>query len=153
MTGGRAAVEAVIPHRDPVLFVDRVSEVEEGVLLVVAHRVVTGREPWYPAASGGVPAPCPPGLLLESWAQAAVLLTRWAEPNPDARTGQVELLTLFREATVLRPVLPGAELVHRVHLDKVVDGAAIASGSAAADGRPVLEIGMCVIARRAANEL
>jgi 3-hydroxyacyl-[acyl-carrier-protein] dehydratase len=152
VTGDRAVVEAVIPHRDPMLFVDRVSEVEEGVRLA-AHRVVTGREPWYPAGSAGMPALCPPGLLLESWAQAAVLLTRWADPNPDARTGEVELLTMFRRASVLRSVPPGTELVHEVRLDKVTGGAAVTAGGATADGSPVLEIGMCVIARRAARDL
>ncbi len=147
MKGDRAAIEAVLAHREPMLFVDRVSEVEPGVRLV-AHRVVTGREPWYPFGSG---VPCPPGLLLESWAQAAVLLTRWADP--DAVAGQVELLTMFRGAEVLRAVLPGDELVHSVRVDKVVRGAAVVSGGATVGGSPVLEIGMCVIARRAAGQL
>lgn len=148
MTGSRAVIEAVIPHRHPMLLVDRVSEVDPGVRLV-AQWTITGREPWYPPPGDGGPAPCPPGLLLESWAQAAVALTRWHEPN----TGQVALLTMFRKAAVLGAVLPGADIVHQVRLDKVTDGASVLSGSATADGAPVLEIGLCVIASRAANLL
>ncbi|MDP9283230.1 MAG: 3-hydroxyacyl-[acyl-carrier-protein] dehydratase FabZ, partial [Chloroflexota bacterium] len=41
----RAGIEALIPHRDPFLLIDRVTELEPGVRAVAEH-TFTGEE-WY----------------------------------------------------------------------------------------------------------
>ncbi|TMG56879.1 MAG: 3-hydroxyacyl-[acyl-carrier-protein] dehydratase FabZ, partial [Chloroflexi bacterium] len=43
----KAAIEALIPHRDPFLLIDRVTELEPGVRAVGEH-TFTGNE-WYQA--------------------------------------------------------------------------------------------------------
>jgi 3-hydroxyacyl-[acyl-carrier-protein] dehydratase len=68
----RAGIEALIPHRDPFLLIDRVTELEPGVRAVAEH-VFTGKE-WYQA--GHFPGnPIVPGVILvESCAQTATVM-------------------------------------------------------------------------------
>ncbi|GAB3892782.1 3-hydroxyacyl-ACP dehydratase FabZ [Kibdelosporangium lantanae] len=131
-------VKRIIPHRPPVLAVDRVSEVEPGRFLVAQHDV-TGD--------------CPVGRLMESWAQAAVLLARWEDPNPDVSTGHVELLSGIRKAEVLGDVGPGDVLEHRVELVRAIDDAAVFTGTSQVNGRLVLRVGSLTVAHRPVHVL
>lgn len=155
---GVGELKRMIPHRHPVLMVDRVSEVEPGAL--VAHTAISGREPCYRPDGGwagdGVgpdPYAYPFGLLLESWAQAAVLLVCWDEPNPDVLTGKLELISGIRNVTVHGPVYPGDVVEHRVDLVRAVADAAILTGRSLVDGRTVLEVGTFTLARRPVDAL
>lgn len=152
---GPAEIKRRIPHRYPVLQVDRVSEVDPGAGLV-AHTAVTGRESCYGRLGDDAAAEhyaYPMSLLLESWAQAAVLLVCWNQPNPDVLTGKVELISGIRNVALLAPVYPGDVLEHRVEILRAVDDAAILSGSSLVDGRTVLEVGTLVLARRSVDVL
>jgi 3-hydroxyacyl-[acyl-carrier-protein] dehydratase len=152
---GIAGIKRVIPHRHPVLMLDRVSEVEPGVALV-AYQAITGREPCYQQL-GDDAAPdayaYPVGQLLESWAQAAVLLLCWEHPNPDVVTGKVELISSIRHVILPGQAYPGDVLEHRVELVRSVDDAAVFTGTTLVRGRPVVEIGMLTVARRGVEML
>jgi len=97
----RAAIEGLIPHRDPFLLIDRVVELEPGVRAVAEH-TFTGKE-WYQA--GHFPGnPIVPGVILvESMAQTATVA---AMAHPDYRDG-LGLFAGIEEIRFKRMVKPG----------------------------------------------
>ena len=97
----RKGIEALIPHRDPFLLIDRVTELEPGVRCVAEHDF-TGEE-WY--LKGHFPGePIVPGVMLtESMAQAA---TVGAMALPDYRDG-IGLFAGIEEMRFKRIVRPG----------------------------------------------
>lgn len=67
----RAAIEEILPHRPPFLFLDSVSQT--GTEEVVAHRLVREDEPWFVGHFPG--RPILPGVLqVETMAQALIVL-------------------------------------------------------------------------------
>jgi len=97
----RKGIEALIPHRDPFLLIDRVTELEPGVRCVAEH-TFTGEE-WY--LKGHFPGnPIVPGVILvESCAQTA---TVGAMALPDYREG-IGLFAGIEEMKFKRIVRPG----------------------------------------------
>ncbi|MFI6206334.1 3-hydroxyacyl-ACP dehydratase FabZ family protein [Streptomyces sp. NPDC051041] len=147
-----APVTSVIPHRPPALLVDRVAEVEPGRRLI-AHRSVGAAAPGFHALDGGAARDertYPLGMLLESWAQAAVLLACWERPNPDVLAGSVALLAGVRDARAIAPVAPGSLLVHEVRMVRDLGDTVITAGGSTVAGRPVLEVGQLTLALRPA---
>ena len=103
MSGGldRAGIEALIPHREPFLLIDRVTELEPGVRCVAEH-TFTGEE-WY--LKGHFPRnPIVPGVILvESCAQTA---TVGAMALPEYREG-IGLFAGIEEMRFKRICRPG----------------------------------------------
>ena len=97
----RAGIERLIPHRDPFLLIDRITELEPGVRAVAEH-TFTGDE-WYQA--GHFPGnPIVPGVILvESMAQSATVL---AMSLPEYRNG-LGLFAGIEEMRFKRMVKPG----------------------------------------------
>lgn len=141
---GIEGIKRIIPHRHPILLVDRVDEVDPGRWLV-ARKAVTAAEHCYRDATEEA---YPLSLLLESWAQAAVLLACWDQPNPDVVAGKVELATGIRGVRIGRDVVPGDVVVHRVEVVRALDDAVIVSGTSAVDGREVLAVEQFSVALR-----
>ena len=97
----RGGIEALIPHRDPFLLIDRVVELVPGVRAVAEH-AFTGEEFYF---AGHFPGnPIVPGVILaESMAQAAVVA---AMAHPDYRSG-LGLFAGIDEMRFKRIVRPG----------------------------------------------
>ena len=97
----RAGIEALIPHRDPFLLIDRVVELTPGVRCVAEHDF-TGEE-WY--LKGHFPGnPIVPGVILtESMAQTATVA---AMAHADYRNG-LGLFAGIEELRFKRIVRPG----------------------------------------------
>lgn len=95
-----------LPHRPPMLLVDRVIDVEPGVSLRAVKNISMAE----PALAGHFPGrPVMPGVLvLEAMAQAGALLVYATDPF-DADRQPVALLGIDK-ARFRRPVLPGDRL-------------------------------------------
>jgi 3-hydroxyacyl-[acyl-carrier-protein] dehydratase len=146
---GVEEIKRVIPHRYPILLVDRVTEVDPGVSLV-ALKAITCAEPCYARAET---YEYPVSLLLESWAQAAVLLACWNTPNPDVLAGKVELAAGIKGVDLLEPVHPGDVVEHRVQVLRNVWDAAIVAGTSWVGGRKVLAVEQFSVALRGVEVL
>jgi 3-hydroxyacyl-[acyl-carrier-protein] dehydratase len=108
-----------LPHRYPILLVDRVLEVEPGKR-IKALKNVTINEPFF---TGHFPhRPVMPGvLMLEAMAQTAALLSFAAEgAAPDNKS--VIYFAGIDGARFKRPVEPGDQLVMDVTLDRARAG-------------------------------
>ncbi len=108
-----------LPHRYPILLVDRVLEIEKGVR-IKAIKNVTINEPFF---TGHFPhRPVMPGvLMLEALAQAAALLSFDALGEaPDNNT--VYYFAGIDGARFKRPVEPGDQLILDVSIDRMKAG-------------------------------
>ena len=108
-----------IPHRYPILLVDRVLEIEKGKR-IRALKNVSINEPFF---EGHFPhRPVMPGvLMLEALAQAAALLAFDAlGTTPDDKT--VYYFAGIDGARFKRPVEPGDQLILEVELDRMKAG-------------------------------
>ena len=113
------AILAHLPHRYPMLLVDRVLECEPGKR-ILAIKNVTINEPFF---SGHFPHhPVMPGVLIvEAMAQAAAILSfRTLGTKPDEKS--VYYFVGIDEARFKRPVSPGDQLVLEVALERNVRG-------------------------------
>ena len=108
-----------LPHRYPILLVDRVLEIEKGKR-IKALKNVSINEPYF---TGHFPhRPVMPGvLMLEALAQAAALLAFDAVGvTPDDKT--VYYFAGIDGARFKRPVEPGDQLILEVELDRMKAG-------------------------------
>lgn len=132
----RSAIEALIPHRAPFLWIDRVEELEPGVRCVAVKFV----DPANPIFAGHFPAkPILPGvLLIEAVAQTAGVMLGSATPQVAAKsTGGVALLAAVNRFKFFKPVTPGQEL--RVETKKLTEALQMAyiGGTVWVDGEMV----------------
>src|SRR5579863_572060 len=105
----RIEIEALIPHRPPFLWIDRVEELEPGIRCVAVKFV----DPANPIFAGHFPAkPILPGvLLIEAVAQTAGVMLGSATSQAAARSTEgVALLAAVNRFKFLKPVTPGQTL-------------------------------------------
>jgi len=108
---GREGIEAIIPHRDPFLFLDEVLELEPGVRVLARRRVRPGE--WYLA--GHFPGrPIMPGvIMIEALAQAGAVAVLSLEEN----RGKLALFAGIDGVRFKRVVEPGDELTLACELE------------------------------------
>jgi 3-hydroxyacyl-[acyl-carrier-protein] dehydratase len=102
-----AKILALLPHRFPFVMVDRVTELEPGVL-ARGHKSVAYNEPWFPGHFPGRPI-MPGVLVVEALAQLGGILAHASDPT----AGSDGALTVFLgidKARFRRPVVPGDRL-------------------------------------------
>ena len=109
---GYHEIAALLPHRFPFQFIDRVLEFEDGVR-IVALKNVSINEPFF---RGHFPEqPLMPGVLIcEALAQAGALLAH--RSTDGVVPGRVGVLAGLDRVRFRRPVLPGDQL----HLEVVL---------------------------------
>ena len=108
-----------LPHRYPILLVDRVLEIEQGKR-IKALKNVSANEPYF---VGHFPhRPVMPGvLMLEAMAQAAALLSfRSLDIVPDEN--MIYYFAAIDGARFKRPVEPGDQLILEVEIERMKAG-------------------------------
>ncbi|MDP9071300.1 MAG: beta-hydroxyacyl-ACP dehydratase [Actinomycetota bacterium] len=146
-------ISAILPHRYPMLLVDRVTDVVPGASLT-AVKAVTANEPWYAGADarpGTDGHRYPPVLVVESWCQAAGLLAAWGQP--ELRSSHVMLFGGITGIAFQGRVVPGDVLEHRVRMVRAVSDAAIFEGDTMVGSSPVLEVQRVIMALRPADTI
>ncbi|MDP2956822.1 MAG: 3-hydroxyacyl-ACP dehydratase FabZ [Longimicrobiales bacterium] len=100
-----------LPHRYPMLLVDRILHVEEGKR-IVGLKNVTINEPFFQGHYPGHPI-MPGVLIVEAMAQVGGLLLMGAVENPE---GKVVYFMSLDNVKWRRPVTPGDTLIFEVEM-------------------------------------
>ena len=130
-------IQAIIPHRHPMLLVDRILELEEGVRIVgiknVSHgdAFFVGHFPDFPVMPGV--------LIVEAMAQTGGLLLM--EQVPD-REKKVVYFMALENVKFRKPVVPGDQLRMEVEMLQFRGKVAKMKGTAYVDGKVVTEAEM-----------
>ncbi|MGX7195356.1 3-hydroxyacyl-ACP dehydratase FabZ [Enterococcus olivae] len=126
-------IKEIIPHRYPMLLIDRVEELVDGKR-VVAKKNVTINEPFF---QGHFPhEPVMPGVLIvEAMAQAGAV----ALLSLEQFRGKTAYFGGIDKAKFRKKVTPGDTLILEVEIIKVKANAGIGKGIAKVDGKKVAE--------------
>jgi 3-hydroxyacyl-[acyl-carrier-protein] dehydratase len=134
-------IRRILPHRYPMLLVDRIVELEAE--RIVGIKNVTATEPFF---SGHFPDfPVMPGVLIvEAMAQTAGVLVLKSIPD---RESKLVLLVSIESAKFRKPVVPGDQLRLEMVVLKRKNTVAKMAGRATVDGVLVAEAEvMCKLA-------
>jgi len=125
----------MLPHRYPILLVDRVVEVEPDVR-AVGIKNVTFNEPFFQGHFPGHPV-MPGVLIIEALAQTAAVMA--ISTMGEAVEGKVIYFMTIENAKFRKPVTPGDQLRMTVEKDKARGNIWRFRGKAEVDGRTVAE--------------
>jgi 3-hydroxyacyl-[acyl-carrier-protein] dehydratase len=137
------AIRKILPHRYPMLLVDRILELEDE--RIVGIKNVTINEPFFQGHFPGF-AVMPGVLIVEAMAQVAGGLVLNSIPD---RENKVVLLASIEQAKFRRPVLPGDQLRIEMNMGRRKATVAKMHGTATVNGAVVAEAEMlCKLAER-----
>ena len=140
-------IREILPHRYPMLLVDRIIEVGED--RIVGLKNVTANEPFFVGHFPDFPV-MPGVLVVEAMAQVAGVLVLKAIQN---RKDRLVLLASVEEAKFRKPVVPGDQLRIEMTLTRRKATIAKMQGIATVDGTVVAEaIVMCKLAEKQGSQ-
>ena len=113
MPFGRDVIESILPHRDPFLLVDEVTELEPG-RRVVARRSVSSQDWWFPGHFPGR-AVMPGVLIVEAMAQTGAIAVLVEDEN----RGKIALFAGIDDCRFKRVVEPGDVLTLACEIDTI----------------------------------
>ena len=126
-------VMAALPHRYPMLLVDRVIEITADS--IVAIKNVTFNEPYFTGHFPGFPV-MPGVMIIEAMAQAGGILVTKVAPHT---RGKLMFLATVEDAKFRKPVVPGDQLRIEMKLGRLKTTVAKMQGVATVDGQIVAE--------------
>ena len=127
---------SLLPHRFPIILVDRVLEFEAGKRIVAIKNVsanepvFTGHFPHYPVMPGV--------LILESMAQAAAILS-FVSAGHKAQSDNLYYFAGIDKARFKRPVIPGDQLRLEIVQERELRGVVKFAARALVEGQLVCE--------------
>ena len=126
---------SILPHRYPILLVDRILEISEDHKKCKGLKNVTINELFFQGHYPGIPI-MPGVLIMESMAQvgAALLMT-----TPKL-AGKIPLIGAIEHAKFRRIVRPGDQLIHEVEILWVKGNVGKMKGFATVDGEIAAEM-------------
>ena len=104
----------ILPHRYPMILIDRITEITEGVSLT-AIKNVTINEPYFAGHFTNQPV-MPAVLILESMAQAGAFLVLNTVPDPLLKN---MLFTSISDSKFRFPIIPGDQVKLKMQLIKI----------------------------------
>lgn len=140
---------SVLPHRYPMLLVDRIEEMEPD--RIVGIKNVTANEPFFQGHFPGLPV-MPGVLIIEAMAQVgAVLLLSTGPDQGEDFSDKVVLFSAIERARFRRPVVPGDQLRIELHVLRHKGSVWKVSARASVDGQLAAEaLLMCNVAAKSA---
>jgi 3-hydroxyacyl-[acyl-carrier-protein] dehydratase len=127
-------IMSVLPHRYPILLVDRVLEIEPKKRIVALKNVTVNEQIFLGHFPG---RPVFPGvLLIEGMAQAGGLLLLHDLPN---REGKLLYFAGIEEAKFRRPVVPGDQVRYEVEVLRLRSTFGKVAGKVLVDGEVAAE--------------
>jgi 3-hydroxyacyl-[acyl-carrier-protein] dehydratase len=138
-----------LPHRYPIILVDRVLEIEPGAR-IVALKNVSINEPYFMGHFPGYPV-MPGVLIIEALAQAAAVLT-YITLGVRHGDGTLFYFAGIDAARFKRPVVPGDQLRLEVQMGRVKRGVGKFTGRALVDGQVAAECEMMCASRGGEEE-
>jgi 3-hydroxyacyl-[acyl-carrier-protein] dehydratase len=128
---GRAEIEKLLPHRDPFLFVDRVTAFDRTNGAITGERWINPADPLFKGHFPG--EPIYPGVLqLETMGQLGLCLIAMEEPGEN-RALRARAFRIHHAIFVL-PVRPGDQLSLSAKLIESDDYTAVCAGQIIKDG-------------------
>ena len=115
----------ILPHRYPMILIDRITEITEGVGLT-AIKNVTINEPYFAGHFPDQPV-MPAVLILESMAQAGAFLVLNTVPDPLQKN---MLFSAISDSKFRIPIIPGDQVEIKMQLIKIRLGAVKLRGEA-----------------------
>ncbi|MFE4534367.1 3-hydroxyacyl-ACP dehydratase FabZ family protein [Streptomyces scopuliridis] len=125
-----ADIRRILPHRHPVLLVDRVLEIEPGARIVTT-KAVTGSEPCYAGLDENLPTAAyayPVSLLVESFGQSGAVLWLHSAALKDEPVEGTLIFGSARDVTITGSAHPGDVLRHIVEIDRIIGDNAFMRG-------------------------
>lgn len=123
----------ILPHRQPFLFVDRVTHLEKGKR-AVGYKNVTMNDDFFRGHFPGRPI-MPGVLILEAMAQVGGVMMLASEEN----RGKLAFFMAIDNAKFRKTVVPGDQLVFEVEAGKMRSKIGSVHGKALVDGKVVAE--------------
>ena len=127
------AIMKILPHRQPFLFVDRVTHLEKGKR-AVGYKNVTMNDDFFRGHFPGRPI-MPGVLILEAMAQVGGVMMLASEENK----GKLAFFLAIDNAKFRKTVVPGDKLVFEVEAGKMRSKIGSVHGKALVDGKVVAE--------------
>ena len=141
---------ATLPHRFPIILVDRVLELESGKRIVTLKNVSANE----PVFTGHFPEfPVLPGVyILEAMAQSATILAIHTSGFGGGGNSGIYYFAGIDKARFKRPVLPGDQMRMEVSLERGMRGVGKFNARALVDGQLVCEADLMCAYREHAKE-